>query len=224
MSRERLRASTILRCWPTEPSGKVHVVTRRGRRRWSRRPIVGPISEGARDRRFGLRARRGLSRRGCRHCHRTQHGEAVAEARHRLRPRRPCSSARLRMGVPELARRAGDRPNSDAGSLRQNSTARPATSRIEPISGCFSAGICPRGLIHFARRCTAVREDGERVELEFKSAHGGHHRAWADAAIAADGIRSALRQTVTVEDSPRFSGLCAYRCLVPGRARARDGA
>jgi salicylate hydroxylase len=73
----------------------------------------------------------------------------------------------------------------------------------------------PEGLIHFDRRCTAVREDGERAELEFTSADGNRHRAWADAVIAADGIRSALREKVTVEDPPRFSGLCAYRCLVP---------
>jgi salicylate hydroxylase len=73
----------------------------------------------------------------------------------------------------------------------------------------------PEDVIHLDRRCVAVTEGAGRVELEFQSADGDRHRTEADAVIAADGIRSALREKVTFEDPPRFSGLCAFRCLVP---------
>jgi salicylate hydroxylase len=73
----------------------------------------------------------------------------------------------------------------------------------------------PDGIVHLDRRCIGLAQDGDRVELTFRSAAGATSRATADAVIAADGIHSALRSAVTVEESPRFSGLCAYRCLVP---------
>jgi len=73
----------------------------------------------------------------------------------------------------------------------------------------------PDGVIHLDRRCTAVKNEGDRAALEFQSADGAAHRVEADAVIAADGIRSVLRGKVAVEDPPRFSGLCAFRCLVP---------
>jgi salicylate hydroxylase len=50
-----------------------------------------------------------------------------------------------------------------------------------------------------------------RVELRF--ADGA--TAAADAVIGADGIHSTVRAALMSETAPRFSGLCAFRCLVP---------
>lgn len=45
-------------------------------------------------------------------------------------------------------------------------------------------------------------------------------RVMADAAIGTDGIHSVIRDSVTPQEEPRFSGLCAFRCLVPAELGA----
>ena len=69
------------------------------------------------------------------------------------------------------------------------------------------------------RRCTAVQQSGGQVELQFQSRDGHHHSVAADVAIGADGIHSAVRAAVRAAVLPpaeaRFSGLSAFRCLVP---------
>ena len=53
------------------------------------------------------------------------------------------------------------------------------------------------------------------MELTFVSRDGWKTRATADAVIGADGIHSIIRAAVAPEVDARFSGLCAFRCLVP---------
>jgi salicylate hydroxylase len=69
-------------------------------------------------------------------------------------------------------------------------------------------------------RCVGVRHRGGGVELSF--ADGS--TVTADVVIGADGTHSVVRDAVLNAEAPappRFSGVCAYRCLIPaGRAPA----
>ena len=63
-------------------------------------------------------------------------------------------------------------------------------------------------------RCVRVRRHGGQVMLSF--ADGS--TATADVVIGADGTHSVVREAVLNGEAPgppRFSGVCAYRCLVP---------
>ncbi len=73
----------------------------------------------------------------------------------------------------------------------------------------------PASQLHLDHRFTAHRLAGEAVELSFTHRGGGSAGAVADAVIGADGIHSVIRQQVAPDIDARFSGLCAFRCLVP---------
>lgn len=73
----------------------------------------------------------------------------------------------------------------------------------------------PPERLRLDHRCVEVRQDGSEVALTFASRAGQTTRVTADAAIGADGIHSLLRQAIGRQIEPRFSGLCAFRCLVP---------
>jgi salicylate hydroxylase len=73
----------------------------------------------------------------------------------------------------------------------------------------------PAGSVQGDRRCTAVRQEGGRVQLQFQSRDGELHTLDADVAIGADGIHSAVRAALVPPSEARFSGLSAFRCLVP---------
>jgi salicylate hydroxylase len=73
----------------------------------------------------------------------------------------------------------------------------------------------PRELLHLDHRCVAVHDDEHEVALTFTHRAGGTTTVAADVVIGADGIHSAVRPMVTTEVVPRFSKLCAFRCLVP---------
>src|SRR5688500_11177931 len=73
----------------------------------------------------------------------------------------------------------------------------------------------PRERIRLDHRCIEVRQDDDEVMLTFAGRGGRTTRVTADAAIGADGIHSVLRQAAFPQVEPRFSGLCAFRCLVP---------
>jgi salicylate hydroxylase len=63
-------------------------------------------------------------------------------------------------------------------------------------------------------RCVRVRRVGDRAELRFADGSA----ATADVVIGADGTHSVVREAVLNGEAPgppRFSGVCAYRCLVP---------
>jgi salicylate hydroxylase len=69
----------------------------------------------------------------------------------------------------------------------------------------------PPAQLRLGHRCVALRQDESEVTLEF----AGLPAVKADAVIGADGIHSALRPLVAPAIEARFSGLCAFRCLVP---------
>ncbi len=73
----------------------------------------------------------------------------------------------------------------------------------------------PAGVLQLDRRCVAVREAPDAAEAVFADRDGRETVARADVVIGADGIHSVLRPLVAPELEARFSGLCAFRCLVP---------
>ncbi|GAA3075680.1 FAD-dependent monooxygenase [Streptosporangium carneum] len=80
------------------------------------------------------------------------------------------------------------------------------------------ASALPPEMVRLDRRLTGLRQDGREVELTFVDARGAESTVAADAVIGADGIHSVVRSSIVAESSQepaRFSGLCAYRCLVP---------
>ena len=76
----------------------------------------------------------------------------------------------------------------------------------------------PPGLLQLGQRCSAMSQDERGVELVLSGADGRETRLHADAAIGADGIHSVLNPLVAPPEAARFSGLCAFRCLVPAAA------
>ena len=76
-------------------------------------------------------------------------------------------------------------------------------------------GPAPLRLDH---RCTGVQPSGDVVHIHFEQRNGTSHTAQADVLIGADGIHSAVRKIVAPDVEARFSGLCAFRCLVPAEA------
>jgi salicylate hydroxylase len=75
----------------------------------------------------------------------------------------------------------------------------------------------PAGVLQLDRRCTEVTPRPDAVGLRFTDGSGRTHEREADIVIGADGIHSVVSQAVAQpEPQPaRFSGLCAFRCLVP---------
>jgi salicylate hydroxylase len=79
----------------------------------------------------------------------------------------------------------------------------------------------PPEVLRLGERCVGVEQDDRTVELTFENRAGQRSRVTADAVIAVDGIHSMLRSIASPTDTahePRFSGLCAFRCLVPASA------
>jgi salicylate hydroxylase len=72
----------------------------------------------------------------------------------------------------------------------------------------------PTGCIRLNARVTGVAQHAERAVLTF--ADGGS--AEADVIVGADGIRSAVRESLFGPDSPRFTGHIVWRGLVPSAA------
>jgi salicylate hydroxylase len=79
----------------------------------------------------------------------------------------------------------------------------------------------PAGSIRLGRRCVALdpadQDGGPRPALTFEDGE----RVEADVVIGADGIHSTVRAALTTPAPPAYSGLCAFRALVPaGQAPA----
>jgi salicylate hydroxylase len=75
----------------------------------------------------------------------------------------------------------------------------------------------PAASLRLGRRCVALGQDGSRHTLTFS----GGERVEADVVIGADGIHSMVRAALTAPVPPTYSGLCAFRALVPaGQAPA----
>jgi salicylate hydroxylase len=65
------------------------------------------------------------------------------------------------------------------------------------------------------QRCVEVTQHDDEVVLGFVSRDGARSDATADVLIGADGIHSTVQSAVAPKVDARFSGLCAFRCLVP---------
>lgn len=73
------------------------------------------------------------------------------------------------------------------------------------------AEIFPLRDVQFGKRAEQVLQDANGVELRFKD--GSQHRA--DLLLGADGIHSVVRNALFGEEQPRFTGVVAYRAVVP---------
>jgi 2-polyprenyl-6-methoxyphenol hydroxylase-like FAD-dependent oxidoreductase len=79
----------------------------------------------------------------------------------------------------------------------------------------------PGEMLRLDHRCVEVGQDGREARLLFVKKNGGKTEINADVVIGADGIHSAVRGAIAPAMEARFSGLCAFRCLVPS-AQAPD--
>ncbi|MBE4739804.1 FAD-dependent monooxygenase [Streptomyces caniscabiei] len=69
----------------------------------------------------------------------------------------------------------------------------------------------PEGALRLGTRLAGLRRLDGAVELTFTDGT----REVADVVVGADGVHTTVGQYVTDTGSPRFSGICAWRCLVP---------
>jgi salicylate hydroxylase len=72
----------------------------------------------------------------------------------------------------------------------------------------------PEGIVELGRRVAAISDEGDEVSIAFEDGS----TARADAAVGADGIHSVVREAILGAESPTFTGLAAYRALVPASA------
>ena len=73
------------------------------------------------------------------------------------------------------------------------------------------AGVFPTERVQFSKRAQAIVQDGDGVDLSF--ADGSAARV--DVLIGADGIHSAVRTAIFGAEHPRFTGVVAFREVVP---------
>ncbi|WP_409331154.1 FAD-dependent monooxygenase [Trujillonella humicola] len=69
----------------------------------------------------------------------------------------------------------------------------------------------PDGVLRLGCTLSAIRQDGDRTVLEF--AGGGS--AEVDVLVGADGIHSVVRTALLGPEQPEFTGVVAYRAVVP---------
>ena len=69
----------------------------------------------------------------------------------------------------------------------------------------------PAAAVRLGKRCVALDQGGPRHTLRFADGDS----AEADVVIGADGIHSLVRAALTEPVPPTYSGLCAFRALVP---------
>src|SRR5262245_28575229 len=72
--------------------------------------------------------------------------------------------------------------------------------------------------VHVNRKCIGVTQTADRVSIEFE----GGETAQADIAVGADGVQSRVRGSLFGADRPEFTGIVAWRGLVP-REQAPPG-
>ena len=76
----------------------------------------------------------------------------------------------------------------------------------------------PGEQLRLDHRLVALAQDDREVALTFAGRDGRVVQVAADAVIGADGIHSVVRPAIAAETGARFSGLCAFRCLVAADA------
>lgn len=101
-----------------------------------------------------------------------------------------------------------------AGSCEQLYGERTYTAHRADLHSAIAADV-PAGTVRLGCRCAGVSVHGDTAELMF--ADGSTTEA--DVVIGADGVHSVVRGAVTEPSPARYSGICAFRALVPaGRA------
>jgi salicylate hydroxylase len=83
------------------------------------------------------------------------------------------------------------------------------------LVAALAAGL-PRGVLRTGHRCVAFRQDDRYAVVTFDNGSSVE----ADVVIAADGIHSTLQRYVVKPRRPVFSGVLAYRGVMPS-ARVR---
>ena len=73
------------------------------------------------------------------------------------------------------------------------------------------ADVFPTENVQFGKRAEQVVQTGQGIELHFKD--GSTHVT--DLLIGADGIHSVVRKALFGDEQPRFTGVVAYRAVVP---------
>jgi len=73
------------------------------------------------------------------------------------------------------------------------------------------AAAVPPGTVRLGRRCAGVAARGDAAVLTFSDGTS----AEADVVIGADGVHSTVRGAVTAPAPATYSGICAFRALVP---------
>ena len=73
------------------------------------------------------------------------------------------------------------------------------------------AAVLPAGTVQLGRRCAGVLVHDDSAELGFTDGTS----AEAEVVIGADGVHSTVRGAVTDSSPPRYSGMCAFRAIVP---------
>jgi len=79
----------------------------------------------------------------------------------------------------------------------------------------------PARHLRLDHRCIDVKETENEVELSFAGKSARETKVTSDAVIGADGIHSVMREEIAPKIEARFSGLCAFRCLVPAEKAPR---
>lgn len=69
----------------------------------------------------------------------------------------------------------------------------------------------PADVVHLDRRVSGLRSEGERTVIEF----AGRPSATVDVLVGADGIHSVVREALLGPERPEFTGVVAYRAVVP---------
>jgi 2-polyprenyl-6-methoxyphenol hydroxylase-like FAD-dependent oxidoreductase len=73
------------------------------------------------------------------------------------------------------------------------------------------SGAVPDGTVRLGKRCVDVFQRGDRPALRFEDGEV----AQADIVIGADGVHSVVRRAFTASPAPIYSGISAFRALVP---------
>ena len=73
----------------------------------------------------------------------------------------------------------------------------------------------PPGQLRLDHRYRQHEASADDLSISFEHRDGHRSNASADLLIGADGIHSLIREAVAPGADARFSGLCAFRCLVP---------
>jgi salicylate hydroxylase len=84
------------------------------------------------------------------------------------------------------------------------------TAHRADLLDVLRAAVPPRR-VRLGRRCVALEQTEHGVRIRFAD---GTTEA-ADVVVGADGIHSVVRNAVSVAESVEYSGMCAYRAIVP---------